>query len=373
MKTDRTTRLFEADLALAPREVQIVVQSVRTVVVEADAARLKALAGEGPDWKKVLDLAVYHRVLPLVCHALAEHTSDALPPDLLDFCRRRRFAVASQNVALVRELERLLVALSEQNIPALTFKGPLLASSVYDNIALRVSGDIDLLIRSEDVPRFHQVITADGYGRYADQLSEDDRSGKYRVEGQCAYVDDGRRWSIDAHVRLMPTGYSGVAPFQTLWEEGRDETVCGATVRTVAPEVMIVLLCLHGTKDRWQEMKHMCDVAAFVRANPDLDWQKVLRLAASISSERMLLLGMALAQQVVGAELPGAIRERLRSAGAVNRLAGPIMDNLLHERTEFLRPAERLRFFFAVHDTAAARLRYVWYVVQRRLHETSEA
>ena len=45
-------------------------------------------------------------------------------------------------------------------IPAIPFKGPTLASAAYGGLALRESGDLDILVRAEDAVRAKDMLVS---------------------------------------------------------------------------------------------------------------------------------------------------------------------------------------------------------------------
>jgi hypothetical protein len=56
-----------------------------------------------------------------------------------------------RNHHLVRELRVLLELFTARGVEALAFKGPTLAQLVYGSLEARQAGDLDFLVRAEDV------------------------------------------------------------------------------------------------------------------------------------------------------------------------------------------------------------------------------
>jgi hypothetical protein len=73
-----------------------------------------------------------------------------------------------------------------------------------------------------------------------------------------------------------------------------------------------VILCVHGTKHVWERLGWICDVAELIRAHPAMDWQRVMALAKSSKSLRMVQLGLFLAHTVLQAELPEHVWKKLK-------------------------------------------------------------
>jgi hypothetical protein len=90
----------------------------------------------------------------------------------------------------------------------------------------------------------------------------------------------------------------------------------GTTVSTLAPEDLLLALCAHGAKECWGKLKWICDVAELIRAYPNLDWDRVLTQAKQLHSQRMLLLGVGLARELLGVRVPETVLAAIQSDGA---------------------------------------------------------
>jgi hypothetical protein len=88
-----------------------------------------------------------------------------------------------------------------------------------------------------------------------------------------------------------------------------------------SPEDTLVILCVHGTKHVWERLGWICDVAELIKSNPEMDWKRVMSLAKSSKSLRMVQLGLYLAHNILGAKLPEHIRQKLQSDQRTRKLA----------------------------------------------------
>ncbi len=70
------------------------------------------------------------------------------------------------------------------------------------------------------------------------------------------------------------------------------------------------------------------DIAHLVASCPDLDWVQALEIADSSGSERLLLLGLRLADELFGAAPPEPVMTRARTNRHVTRLAATVSDRL---------------------------------------------
>ena len=61
------------------------------------------------------------------------------------------------------ELLRLLTLFESAGIPAIPYKGPLLASLVYGKIARRQFCDLDILVRKRGFPKARRLLLSQDY------------------------------------------------------------------------------------------------------------------------------------------------------------------------------------------------------------------
>jgi hypothetical protein len=131
---------------------------------------------------------------------------------------------------------------------------------------------------------------------------------------------------VDLQWETAPTHYPFRFDAEVLWRSLRPGRIAGRDVATLAPDCLMLFLCVHGGKHMWSRLQWLGDVARL--AQTGLDWNAVIALAAQTHCERPVLLGLLLAHNLLGAPVPDAVLGRARSDQTV----------VLHAR----RAAERL-------------------------------
>jgi hypothetical protein len=236
-------------------------------------------------------------------------------------------------------------------------------------MGLRSSVDLDFLIREEDLPRLEEFLEADGYdvASRMQNLSPLQRRAYLRLARQISFVDRRRAVGLDVHTNVMPPVFHYGFSFDDLLERSHEVPVGGFQLRVFAPEDTILLLCFHGVKNRWDHLKYVCDVAEFVRAHPDLDWDDALRRAEKTRGERILYHGVSLARTLLDVHTPPEVTRRIESAAYLPRLSEIAVDNLLHSHLQLLGRRERIEFHLKTQDGLANKARYCMYSVMRNV------
>jgi hypothetical protein len=120
--------------------------------------------------------------------------------------------------------------------------------------------------------------------------------------------------------------------------------VSGQDVKTLAAEDLLPVLCVHGSKDFWARISWIADVAELIHRQADLDWDEAFRAAESLRAERMLHLGIALADDLLQAPLPDEIRKRVRADSEAGSVAREVEQRVLGRALPGVGTRSRFRF-----------------------------
>src|SRR5262249_15320117 len=154
-------------------------------------------------------------------------------------------------------------------------KGPLLSRYLYGDLAMRSSGDIDLLVHREDVLAVRDLLVAHGYRVSTDLHWRSDSAYLRSRECELSFTDASGAMSIDIHWRILHAYFP--SPFDGLdvWTQLRKTPLAGREVSTLSPEHTLLLLCSHGSKHAFERLGWICDVARFVMISPNLNWPSI--------------------------------------------------------------------------------------------------
>jgi len=330
---------------------------VRTTVSSDHLEQIGSLVRQPLEWTRIAETAERHGLTPLLYTHLNAAAGDAVPREFLERLRTSVRQTQFQNLHLTGVLLRVFDLLEKEEIPALTYKGPALAESLYGNLALRTFVDLDFLIRHDDVLRAHEVMIRNGFLadpalRLAGKTSGGPAAGQYAFEDAdgTALVE----FHSEATLRHFPHGLSPAWMFA----DARAVFVRGREVRTLAPAKLLIALCVHGAKDFWGRLKWVCDIAEFLRVHRELDWSAVLEEAHRLGCRRIVLLAMALARDLLGAELPLACARHLAGDAIASSLAASLRRRFFEER--HLSATDRFFFRVKTCDSQPEGLRFAF-------------
>lgn len=294
---------------------------------DADHEMFSRLTAKVSDWDLLLDLAQEHRVLPMLFSRLSE-MSAPVPAVAQERMRAAYHRNAFHSLANAAELIDVLKAFDREMIPAIPFKGVVLAASIYHDLTTRPAGDLDVLVHSSHLMRATSVLLARGYDLKTQVGLEETLDHPYVSEYHFERKTDGMvmelRWKLD----LTQPRFRRNLGIDWVWPQRRIALLAGAEVPDMSPEIKLLVLCMHGSKHGWSRLIWICDVARLLASSPDMDWEAVIREARNTGLWRTLALGILLGHRVAGAVVPQTVLRRFESDRTACNLAQHIQKNL---------------------------------------------
>jgi hypothetical protein len=342
-------------LAYRP-EVDLLLSCARTFLDPKKADQVRALLYAEIDWPYLLQRAAAHGVLPLLYLSLKKTLPDLVPPVILDQFHNHFLANAGRNLFLTEELLNLLHLLERNGIPALPLKGPLLAVSVYGDLALRMFSDLDVVVRRRDIQKAKALLLSQGY-RLDLSLSP---------EQEIVFLQsDLDGWFIRQDGRVMveiqwgePKDFPFPLDFERFWGKLRKAPLEGRMVWTLAPEDLIGVLAMHGAFHCWERLIWICDLAGMIRVDQGIDWRGLIDQAERQGWRRILFLGLSLVHDLMDTDLPEGIWEKVRADSAARRSARQLQQSLFQESKTSPEPLERSLFYWKITERSRDRMRY---------------
>lgn len=337
-------------------EIQLILRCCSVSGSDTAPALETIAAAAGFDWRWFEEAVLEHGVTPIVARALsAAVIPEAGRPAM------RRIAMAAQAIAfrnrhLVSELTRVIARFESNGVAALAFKGPMLAATAYGDIALRAFTDLDILVHRADVERAAELLVADGYGPAGFPAGVD--SAIFTTFGSGFQAQRGEDL-IDLHGRIRRRRFNFFPEDDSIWARSITSDLEGRRVDTFAPADLALYLCVHGAKHGWANLQLIADVARIVE-RCDIDLDQLLREGERSRCGRMVLLGLMLANEMLGASVAPEILQRGRADVTVEEAKRAVVDAMFCEE-QIERPAENYRGIAVRLMNPSDRVRYWWW------------
>lgn len=273
-------------------------------------------------WRALVAEAQGQKVAPLLYHRLCRQGLAAhLPPAVHARLLESYQASAARNLLLYHQLGQFLAAFQQRAIPVILLKGAYLAGAVYAELALRHMVDVDLLVPKGDLAAAIELVTALGYAPQQ-PLSP--------VESYLAHHQHLPRFykagglNVEIHWTITRPDQPYAIAVSDLWARAQPALVASTAVAALAPEDLLLHICLHATYQHLLEqgIRFLCDIDAICRhVGPQLNWELVVARAQQWGWAPGVYLALQLAHELLAAPVPPAVLVALAPVGAIDQVA----------------------------------------------------
>ncbi len=296
------------------------------------------------------ELALGHGLGSLLRRRL-EDASVELPAEVTEPLDRAERSRVAQNLLLRDQLGSAMAALGGAGVDALVYKGPTLAQLAYGGSWSREYGDIDLLVREQQVREAFSALESAGF-----EPEFEPGEGQWRrvLRMTKELPLRGRGDSVlELHWSFVPRWFPGRLDLEPTFRTAVSLDIDGLEVRTPSVEETVLILCVHGMTHRWDSLRWLVDLAWLLDRSPDVDWDHLSQRAASFGGGRLLRVGLGLTARHFEVALPERFAPR---SGAEVRIVDRLAGKLLTPDRGVAWLTGRLRVSLAMVERPAARL-----------------
>ena len=198
--------------------------------------------------------------------------------------QERYYHTVARNLFLNQEFCKILDAFSERNIPLLPLKGIALIQKIIPDMGHRYMGDLDLLVKVEDVVSATKLLKEMGYtspeGCFNSQkpYSYSFNSIPFSKSAKIPYF-------IHLHWHVMNSSlpllmFLEKVSMAEIWQSATLEEYGERKILTMAPHHLLVFLCLHAFKHSFDKISLFEDIHRSIQFyEGELKWEEVMGVA----------------------------------------------------------------------------------------------
>lgn len=282
-------------------ELQVIQATLR--LDEGRDASIRETASKQLDWHKVQSLAQHHGVSPLVYKRLKEVAPDLVPLTTMQEMAAFQKANELRVIQMTADLIRVVRVLEAENIPVLCLKGPVLAQVLYGDPAMRLFGDLDILVKQRDFFRAVNILQNMGAIKTYPERSDDVYRHENLIIGHS---------HMEVHREVTVREFPMSLEIEGLFARRRDIVLNKQTLHTLSFEDTIIHTGLHGTQHRLVKLRYLTDLAYAMRAVDSERWELLLENAHRQELYHPLLVGIGLCWYLFGLPLPANIQRIIK-------------------------------------------------------------
>lgn len=239
-----------------------------------------------------------------------------MPADTWEKLLNRMRAQHLFSLSMAAELFRILDAYGKAGIETILVKGPVVSYLAYGDPAVRSYVDLDLLVLDAAILPACRILTALGFEAAVPEAAI--LAGK--IPGEYLFKRAGGPQTVELHTEKTFRYYPRPMRIEDLFARRRRVILEGREVPALCLEDELVLNCIHGAKHFWERLMWPADIAAIVARHPEIAWEHVRQAARQVGAERMVHVGLLLAESLLGVPVPAEMAAGAHADGAARKL-----------------------------------------------------
>ncbi|MBC2717241.1 MAG: nucleotidyltransferase family protein [Desulfobacteraceae bacterium] len=272
-------------------------------------ARLEQLSTS--EWEEIIQQSDRNGVAPLLylrlkaldqCITIPGTT---IPNSVLQRLRKKYVCNAWKNKRLYHELSKVLSLFQNDGIPVIVLKGAALAELVFQNIALRPMGDVDLIVKSKDWSKIDTILLQLGFSNVTPPL---------RSKRHIQWIQHIKHMSKVTLYEIHPEIYE--LQNHNPWLTASPATIAATDTLILGSEDFLLHLCLHIDRHLREGITKLIwwfDIAMGIKHyRKELNWDYVIQIAKKHKVEGSVHRILYVINEWFDGQVPANVLNRLK-------------------------------------------------------------
>lgn len=290
---------------------------------------IKLLIEEKINWLYFLQLTQHHHLDALVRNIITDLGLKIIPNAIEKALNANIISSKSKIGIIEEELINTINILESNNIAAISFKGPALAHQLYGDGLSRFSRDLDFLVKKEDMARTLDVLENNGYTFQKKKQTAKIENAYLEYNGQYLLFTPKHKIAVEPHITFGPSNIPIHVDYNKLFNHHQKTiNINDNKIPIFQEEILFLVLCFHGTKEKWRRIKWLIDISFFLIKYPNINWEFILEQAQKWGILRSVYLALFLAEKIFNSPIPASISDKVRMDSALSYLTTKVLDDL---------------------------------------------
>jgi hypothetical protein len=199
------------------------------------------------------------------------------------------------------------------------------------------------------------LMTSLGYAAQS-KFTKSQMAAYLAAHNEISFVNEERKVVVELQWEIAPRYFGFPVAQLRLWDRHSVKPRSGFLFPRA--EALLLMLCVHGAKDLWGQLKWICDVAELLRSHKDLDWKRTMDVASHSGGRRMLFLGLLLVKDLFETSIPEEIAKEIESEPEVRKLATKVEKGLFEKSNGSAGIFKSSLFYLKVKERLRDRIQY---------------
>ena len=262
-------------------------------------------------WRLLLDEARRNLLLPLLASSIGHLRPQEQPPeDIREYLRQSAACVAAKNMLLAAETKTVLEAAKKEQVACIPLRGIALGEMLYQNWALRPTGDVDFLIRRGQTLETRALLGKLGYYEVEPRAGFAD-SFEYTLE---FFKEDPSDIIAEPHWTIAYPPFVDRIDMEGVWRRTRVGTVLGVPCRVLENEDLLIHLCLHWLHHQKDApLLWLYEISRLLQSKTPR-WPLLVSIIEPAGFAPLIAEVLSRVENLFGPALPSGILESLKNA-----------------------------------------------------------
>lgn len=284
------------------------------------------LSGEKIEWEELLDEAQSHNIKPIIYSAIDKKYHSEMQTELLDDFKRSVFFSGANQLNHINRAAEVLQKFNEHSIPVIALKG-LVIRELYPSPEMRTMGDVDILVKSEDLGVTKKILVDFGY-------SEENSTEAHLVFKKAGYPIIEVHWTL-ADSRFFKGDNSRFE--EELWKNTIEVYVKSTKTLSLSLEDLAVHLCLHMAVHMRSSsfgLRQLGDLVLLIEQKGEsINWDSFIRKTRECGIEKFTVVIFNICNKLFHMEIPDKIKNKeLQNKEYIDYLIQGILDGGVYGR-----------------------------------------
>ena len=278
------------------------------------------------DWLRFANILTHNRMAVLARQVL-RRVNPSIPPEAQTLLREQAEKYERSASKLGEALTTYLKAAETRDLPTIVLKGLWLCEKIYGVSSMRPGGDIDILVRRQDVDACLKLLAEQGIDEFWPNLLKDEYFTRHHLHQQRSTADLNIwfeiHWALDHPYTLLTVDY------ESIFARAEPSRLLGAPIQEMAVPDLLLSLAIHLVKhavylpslvDREDlpriiladgMLMYYLDVTEALKQYQHIDWELTIKLARDGGAVDILGSVLHVCKRYFEAPVPGKVFDAL--------------------------------------------------------------
>lgn len=269
------------------------------------------------DWEQINQFAKRHKISTPLYQKISTNKLN-IPAAIFNEFHQQAVSNSTQMLQLASELVRLGNLFAHKKIHYISLKGPALALMLYNDLAGKQSGDLDILVSPEMIWLASSVLTENGYIRQHLPKTLTKSQANYLIHSyhHIGFVHSEKKIYVELHWRVNTNIYAEPFSFIHLWNNASSIKIGDTPIPCLAAQNALIHQLVHGAGHAWFALAWLRDTIALA-CREDVNLFKVWEWALNAGYDRMVAQGLLLGERVFGPFLGVNLRQLMQTEATI--------------------------------------------------------